>query len=61
MVRAADTAPLDLVPEATALLDTSLELSRMFSDDLNSLGRGCCLMTFLSLVPRCQQRHATDP
>jgi hypothetical protein len=37
IVRAADTARLDLAPEAAGLLAASLGLSRMYSDDLEQL------------------------
>lgn len=40
MVRGADTARLDLAPEAAGLLAVSLGLSRMFSDDLKQLDAG---------------------
>jgi rhodanese-related sulfurtransferase len=40
IVRAADTARLDLVPEAAGLLAASLGLSRMYSDDLEQLEAG---------------------
>lgn len=40
IVRAADTARLDLEPEAAGLLAASLGLSRMFSDDLAQLEAG---------------------
>ncbi|HEV7306561.1 sulfurtransferase/chromate resistance protein [Ensifer sp.] len=40
VVRAADTARLDLVPEAAGLLAASLGLSRMFADDLEQLEAG---------------------
>ncbi len=40
IVRAADTARLDLVPEAAGLLAASLGLSRMFKDDLAQLDAG---------------------
>jgi rhodanese-related sulfurtransferase len=40
LVRAADTATLDLEPEAAGLLAVSLGLSRMFRDDLEQLDRG---------------------
>jgi rhodanese-related sulfurtransferase len=43
MVRAADTARLDLSPEAPGLLAASLGLSRMFDDDLEQLDAGCLL------------------
>ena len=40
IVRAADTARLDLSPEAPGLLAASLGLSRMFDDDLEQLSAG---------------------
>lgn len=40
IVRGADTARLDLAPEAAGLLAMSLGLSRMFSDDLKQLEAG---------------------
>jgi rhodanese-related sulfurtransferase len=40
VVRAADTARLDLAPEAAGLLAASLGLSRMYSDDLEQLAAG---------------------
>ncbi|MDB5605922.1 MAG: sulfurtransferase [Bradyrhizobium sp.] len=43
MVRAADTARLDLSPEAPGLLAASLGLSRMFDDDLEQLNAGLVL------------------
>jgi len=43
MVRAADTARLDLSPEAPGLLAASLGLSRMFDDDLEQLNAGLIL------------------
>jgi rhodanese-related sulfurtransferase len=43
MVRAADTARLDLSPEAPGLLAASLGLSRMFDDDLEQLSAGLLL------------------
>ncbi len=43
IVRAADTAALDLAPEAAALLAASLGLSRMYRDDLAQLDAGCAL------------------
>jgi rhodanese-related sulfurtransferase len=43
MVRAADTARLDLCPEAPGLLAASLGLSRMFDDDLEQLSAGLLL------------------
>jgi rhodanese-related sulfurtransferase len=43
MVRAADTARLDLSPEAPGLLAASLGLSRMYDDDLKQLEAGIAL------------------
>ena len=43
IVRAADTARLDLSPEASGLLAASLGLSRMYSDDLEQLDAGLLL------------------
>jgi rhodanese-related sulfurtransferase len=43
IVRGADTARLDLAPEAPGLLAASLGLSRMFSDDLPQLDAGMLL------------------
>jgi rhodanese-related sulfurtransferase len=43
IVRGADTARLDLAPEAPGLLATSLGLSRMYADDLEQLEAGMAL------------------
>jgi rhodanese-related sulfurtransferase len=43
IVRAADTARLDLAPEAAGLLAASLGLSRMYKDDLVQLDAGLAL------------------
>jgi hypothetical protein len=43
IVRGADTARLDLAPEAPGLLAASLGLSRMFTDDLAQLAAGLTL------------------
>lgn len=43
MVRGADTARLDLSPEAAGLVAASLGLSRMYSDDLEQLAAGMTL------------------
>jgi hypothetical protein len=43
IVRAADTARLDLAPEAAGLLAASLGLSRMYADDLEQLEAGLTL------------------
>ena len=43
IVRGADTARLDLAPEAPGLLAASLGLSRMYADDLEQLDAGLTL------------------
>ena len=43
LVRGADTARLDLAPEAAGLAAASLGLSRMYSDDLEQLQAGMTL------------------
>jgi rhodanese-related sulfurtransferase len=43
LVRGADTARLDLAPQAAGLLAASLGLSRMYSDDLEQLEAGMAL------------------
>lgn len=43
IVRAADTARLDLAPEAAGLLAVSLGLSRMYREDLAQLDAAMCL------------------
>ena len=43
IVRGADTARLDLAPEASGLLAASLGLSRMYADDLEQLDAGMLL------------------
>ena len=43
LVRGADTARLDVAPEAAGLLAASLGLSRMYSDDLEQLEVGMAL------------------
>lgn len=43
IVRGADTARLDLAPEAAGLLAASLGLSRMYSDDIEQLQAGIAL------------------
>jgi rhodanese-related sulfurtransferase len=43
IIRAADTARLDLAPEASGLLAASLGLSRIYSDDLAQLDAGMTL------------------
>ena len=59
IVRGADTARLDLAPEAAGLLAASLGLSRMYADDLAQLEAGmAALRRLLPLVPR---RHRRDP
>ena len=56
IVRAADTARLDLAAEAPGLLAASLGLSRMFSDDLKQLDAG--LLLYDAFYRWC--RDATD-
>ena len=43
VVRGADTARLDLAPQAAGLLAASLGLSRMYTDDLEQLEAGMLL------------------
>jgi len=43
IVRGADTARLDLAPQAAGLLAASLGLSRMYRDDLDQLTAGLAL------------------
>ena len=43
IARGADTARLDLAPEAPGLLAASLGLSRMYADDLEQLEAGLTL------------------
>lgn len=56
VVRAADTARLDLVPQAAGFLAASLGLSRMFRDDLQQLDAG--LLLYDAFYRWC--RDATD-
>ena len=56
IVRAADTAALESVPEASGLLAISLGLSRMFADDLEQLKAG--MIVYDALYRWC--RDATD-
>jgi hypothetical protein len=56
IVRSADTARLDLVPEAAGFLAASLGLSRMFKNDLEQLEAG--MLLYDSLYRWC--RDATD-
>ena len=56
IVRGADTARLDLAPEAAGLLAVSLGLSRMFADDLAQLEAG--VTVYDALYRWC--RDATD-
>ena len=59
IVRGADTARLDLAPEAPGLLAASLGLSRMYADDLEQLEAGTdALRCVLSLEPRRNERDA---
>jgi rhodanese-related sulfurtransferase len=56
IVRGADTARLDLAPEAPGLLAASLGLSRMYADDLEQLEAG--IMLYDAFYRWC--RDATD-
>ncbi|WP_091132109.1 chromate resistance protein ChrB domain-containing protein [Microvirga guangxiensis] len=56
IVRGADTARLDLAPEASGLLAASLGLSRIFTDDLAQLDAG--LLLYDAFYRWC--RDATD-
>ena len=56
IVRAADTARLDLVPQAAGFLAASLGLSRMFRDDLEQLEAG--MLVYDAFFRWC--RDATD-
>ena len=56
IVRAADTATLESVPEASGLVAISLGLSRMFADDLEQLKAG--MLVYDALYRWC--RDATD-
>lgn len=56
IVRGADTAHLDLAPEAQGLLAVSLGLSRMYADDLEQMEAG--LAVYDALYRWC--RDATD-
>jgi rhodanese-related sulfurtransferase len=56
LVRGADTAKLDLAPEAAGLLAVSLGLSRMYSDDLRQLD--AAMVVYDALYRWC--RDATD-
>jgi rhodanese-related sulfurtransferase len=56
IVRGADTARLDLAPQASGLLAASLGLSRMFADDLAQLEAG--LLLYDAFYRWC--RDATD-
>jgi rhodanese-related sulfurtransferase len=56
MVRGADTARLELSPQAPGLLAASLGLSRMYSDDLEQLEAG--MLLYDALYRWC--RDATD-
>ena len=55
-MRGADTARLDLAPEAAGFLAISLGLSRMYRDDLAQLDAG--LVVYDALYRWC--RDATD-
>lgn len=63
IVRGADTARLDLAPQASGLLAISLGLSRHFSDDLEMLKHG--LVVYDALYAWCQscqgEQHGWNP
>jgi hypothetical protein len=52
IVRGADTARLDLAPEAAGLLAASLGLSRMYADDLAQLQAG--ILLYDAFYRRCR-------
>jgi hypothetical protein len=56
IVRAADTARLESIPEASGLLAVSLGLSRMYANDLEQLDAG--MLVYDALYRWC--RDATD-
>jgi rhodanese-related sulfurtransferase len=56
IVRGADTAALDLAPEASGLLAVSLGLSRMFADDLAQLDAG--MLVYDALYRWCRDATA---
>ena len=59
MVRGADTARLELSPEAPGLLAASLGLSRMYADDLEQLEAGMLLYDALyRWSPRRHRRNS---
>jgi len=53
IVRGADTARLDLAPQAAGLLAASLGLSRMYKDDLAQLDAGLALYDTLRFRADC--------
>lgn len=55
IVRAADTARLDLAPEAAGLLAASLGLQDVFRRSGATRGRDASLRRLLPLVPRCDR------
>ncbi len=63
IVRAADTAALELAPQAPGLLAVSLGLSQMFADDLAMLRWG--MLVYDALYAWCRQArgetHGWDP
>jgi rhodanese-related sulfurtransferase len=56
IVRGADTARLDLVPEAAGLLAMSLGLSRMYADDLEQLDAG--MLVYDALYRWCRDARS---
>ena len=59
IVRGADTARLDLAPEAAGLLAASLGLSRMYADDLEQLEAGMVL--YDAFYRWCRDATERDP
>ena len=55
IVRGADTARLDLAPQAAGLLAISLGLSRLFADDHDMLRHG--MVVYDALYAWCKSAH----
>ena len=62
IVRGADTARLDLSPEAPGLLAASLGLSRMYADDLEQLeaGMGSTMPSIVGAGTRSRDPQLAD-
>jgi hypothetical protein len=59
IVRAADTARLDLAPQAAGLLAISLGLARLYRDDQTMLAQG--MLIYDALYAWCQSGHGEAP